>query len=110
MAGCPEAVQPLIDIAHAGHIDIAHIRDRQCLQPLQHAIPAVVVDERLWVGLVHGVCEQQGNQVIERIDASDSGSIGTIAQKGDLIDALFEQFLSRLDLQGSYIPIWLIER
>ena len=72
----PQARDPVVDVLHAVDVDARHVVDRQRVQPLQHAVPAALLDERGRVRLVDGVREQQRHDVGQRLDARDAGVVG----------------------------------
>ena len=80
-----------VDDRHEGGVP-GSLRDvhRQRVQPLQHAVPPTLFDERRWVGLVDGVREQQRHDVGERRDVRDARLFGAPRQQRDLAAPLVE--------------------
>ena len=106
----PQPRDPVVHVLHAGDIDAAHVVDRQRVQPLQHAVPAALLDERRRVRLVDRVREQQRHDVGQRLDARDARVVGAAREQRDLRAALFEQLLHRAQLQRGNVGGRLVVR
>jgi hypothetical protein len=93
MACIPEALDEIIDILDVGQIDIGKVGNGERLHPLDHCGPAALIEQRLRIGFVDGVREEQRHQVGEARYAIDPGIVGALLEERDLLDARFEQLL-----------------
>jgi len=64
-------IEPTIDAAAPGNIDLGEVERRIAVEPFGQKIEAVLLDQRDRVGFVDRVLEEQRHQIFERIDRAD---------------------------------------